>query len=101
MRKWIYWVISIILAITGLGSLFMTALLWLGTVILTPLGFLFGISEFVNYETTQKDLINLWWHVAPGLIGYVLSFIFLGLSGLLIWSFISIWQRSIKLRNAS
>jgi hypothetical protein len=70
------------------------AFMGLGAVMFIPLGFLFGIGEAANYGTLQERLINLFWHVAPGLAGSGLCGLSLVASGLLLLGSYVLWRRS-------
>ena len=89
-----YRIIGVLCALIGTMSLIFTALMWLGALLLIPLGFLFDLGEMSNYDTIREDLINLWWHIAPGLAGFAFSLVFMILTALLLWGCMSAWRHS-------
>lgn len=97
-KKWFYCMLSVLSVSIGSLFLFIAAQMWLGAVLIAPLGFLFGLGEMSSYGTLREGLINLWWHTVPGLAGGGLSLVFMILTTLLLWGGISAWHHTKETR---
>jgi len=98
-RKRIFQIAGAIGALFGILSFLMAAMMWLGSVVVTPLGFLFGLGEAGNYETLLEKSVNLFWHVVPGIVGAAIALTFLIFAILLLWGSRSVWSRAKELSN--
>jgi hypothetical protein len=96
-RRIFFRLVSGLGALLGILVLVFAAKMWLGGVIVTPLGFLFGIGESSSYETFQEILTNLFWHVAPGLVGLICGAICSGIAFLLFWGSMIVWRKASEL----
>lgn len=88
-------------AFVGSFLLAHTVMMWAGGMVVTPLGFLFGLGESEKYETTLEDLTNLFWHVIPGIAGFGLSVVSFITAGLLFWGSPTAWRRVNQPRGES
>ena len=95
-KKWVFWVFGGLSGLLGLISLVLAGQMWLGGAIILPVGFLFGVGEMNSYEVLQNGLINLWWHVFPGLFGFGFGLVLLILSGFLFLVSLLAWRRTYK-----
>jgi hypothetical protein len=95
LNKLLFYKISCVLGLViGLPLLGIALHLWLGALIYTPIGFLFGIGEASSYPTMGQSLTNLWWHIAPGLAGFVVSLVTLIIGAILTIGGLKLWQCS-------
>jgi hypothetical protein len=87
-----------IMAVLGLsiGFLFSALAVHLvtGAVVIMPISFLFGMGEMDWYESTAEALTNLWWHVAPGLVGGALGLLSVVVSGMFVAGGLLLWEKS-------
>lgn len=96
-KKKFFRLMGVLGALLGSLVLVFAAVMWLGGIIVTPLGFLFGIGESSSYETLQEILTNLFWHVAPGFVGLVCGAICSGITFLLFWGSWIVWRKASEL----
>jgi hypothetical protein len=89
----IYRIVGILAGLAGFLFWAHGVMMWLGGIIITPLGFSFGVSEASSYATTGEKLTNLFWHVVPGVVGFGLSLVSFLAAVLLVWGSISAWRR--------
>jgi hypothetical protein len=94
--KMIYRGLGVLIALIGVIFLAQAMTMWVGGVILTPVGFLFGIGEAGNYATMNEKLTNLFWHVVLGIAGFGYSLVFKIVAALLFGGSWLLWRRSNK-----
>lgn len=100
-NKLLYQIIALLGVLFGLFFLGNALIMWLGSIVVTPIGFLFGLGEANSYNTLLEQLTNLWWHVVPGIAGAGLCIVFQVPAILLLWGSVKLWQRTKVPEEAS
>jgi hypothetical protein len=79
--------------IIGLLVLLLAFNMALGWAFIGPLGLAWGIGEMAWYDTWVEKGINLFYHVLPGALGWLMGAGFLMVSLLLFWAAVAVWRK--------
>ena len=84
---------SAVTLISGLLLLLLAFNMALGWAVVGPMGLAFGLGEMAWYDTWLEKGINLFWHVLPGVFGWLMGAGLLLVSLLLFWAAAAIWRK--------
>jgi len=85
-------------ALGGFLSLSMATLFMVGTALVGPMGFLFGLGEMAWYATWGERVVNMTMHVLPGAVSLAFAGAFLVAGGASVWGAWAAWRRVGLLR---